>query len=65
MAEPQPRRLSTHLDQILEETQRDIPISLPDATILIEAVKDLRFIIDAQAAANADFEARIFALENP
>jgi len=65
VAEPELRRLPTHLDQILEETQRDIPISLPPATILIEAIKDLQDIIDAQAATNADFEQRIFDLENP
>ena len=65
MAEPKLQRLPTHLDQIIEETQRDIPISLPDATILIEAVKDLRAILDAQIATNADFEQRIFDLENP
>lgn len=65
MAEPKLPRLPTHLDQIIEETQRDIPISLPDATILIEAVKDLRAILDAQIATNADFEQRIFDLENP
>jgi len=65
VAEPKLPRLPTHLDQIIEETQRDIPISLPDATILIEAVKDLRAILDAQIATNADFEQRIFDLENP
>ncbi len=65
MAEPRLAKMPSHLEQMVEESQHDIPITLPDATVYIEAIKDLRSIIDAQAAANADFEARIFKFENP
>lgn len=65
MAEPRLKKIPAYIDQIVRESQKDIPISLPDATILIEAVQDLRAIIDAQAVVNADFEQRIFDLENP
>ena len=63
--EPSPPPIHTYVDQLLRESERDIPVTLPPATILIEAIKDLQDIIDAQAATNADFEQRIFDLENP
>ena len=65
MAEPRLAKMPSHLGQMVEESQHDIPITLPDATVYIEAIKDLRSIIDAQAALNASFEQRIFDLENP
>ncbi len=65
MAEPRLAKMPSHLEQMVEESQHDIPITLPDATVYIEAIKDLRSIIDAQAALNASFEQRIFDLENP
>ena len=65
MAEPRLAKMPSHLSQMVEESQHDIPITLPDATVYIEAIKDLRTIIDAQAALNASFEQRIFDLENP
>ena len=64
-SETSPPAIPTYLDELLRESERDIPVILPPATILIEAVKDLQEQLDAQAAINADFEARIFALENP
>lgn len=63
--EPRLAKMPSHLGQMVDESQKDIPITLPDATILIEAVKDLRTIIDAQSALNANFAQRIFDLENP
>lgn len=65
MAEPRLAKMPSHLEQMVEESQHDIPITLPDATVYIEAIKDLRGIIDTQAVINADLEARVFALENP
>lgn len=65
MAEPRLAKMPSHLSQMVEESQHDIPITLPDATVYIEAIKDLRATLDAQIATNAAFEARIFALENP
>ncbi len=65
VAEPNPPSIPTYLNQLIKESERDIPVALPDASLLIEAIKDLRGIIDAQAATNADFEQRIFDLENP
>jgi hypothetical protein len=53
-----PPAIPTYVDQLLRESERDIPVTLPPATILIEAVKDLQSTIDG-------LEARIFALENP
>jgi hypothetical protein len=58
VAEPSPAKASSYLDQLIRESERDLPITLPPATILIEAVKDLQSTIDG-------LEARIFALENP
>lgn len=58
IGEPTLKKMSTHLDQIVRDAQRDIPITLPDGTILIEAVQGLQTIID-------DLEARVFKLENP
>ena len=57
-SEPSPPRIPTYLNQLIRESERDIPVALPDASLLIEAIKDLRAILDDQ-------EARIFALENP
>lgn len=57
MAEPKLAKMPSHLEQIVEESQHDIPVTLPDATILIEAVKDLRAIIDQQNVRLAQLEA--------
>ncbi len=57
-AEPNPPRIPTYLNQLIRESERDIPVALPDASLLIEAIKDLKATLD-------DFEQRIFDLENP
>lgn len=65
MAEPNPSKIPSYLDQLIRESQRDIPVVLPPASLLIEAVKDLQDIIDAQEAQILALDARVFALENP
>lgn len=57
-AEPSPPKIFTYLGQLIRESEGDIPVALPDATLLIEAIKDLKATLD-------DFEQRIFDLENP